>query len=213
MEWPTLGKRGAIAKPTEPVEQPTKKARRRELRNQNLKLHLVFEAGDIPEALEAKIEAYFTPQWLTVFREKYGNLRSIPHGPATGLRRYHIWETTIRLSKKFLYWSRGGSINPPITQSLMQPLLGKEILLNYTNRGGHSTEMYAKLVTAVFANSAHLADPDGEKAFTISFLGVNAIRLEVNWTAPNPEYCEDHHLRCYVCGDFTPAHGFCTCHE
>ena len=210
MEWPTLGKR-AIAKPT---EQPTKKARRRELRNRNIKLHLVFEAGNIPEALEEKIEAYFIPKWLAVFREKFGDLHCIPNGPVTGQHRRHIWEETVRLSKKFLYWSRRGSINPPITRSLMQPLLGKEILLNYTNRGGHSTEMYPKVVNAVFANSAQLADPDdGEKAFTISLLGVNAIRLEANWIAPNPDYREDHLLRCYVCGNFTPAHGFCTCHE
>ena len=211
MEWPTLGKRGAIAKPT---EQPTKKARRRELRNRNIKLHLVFEAGNIPEALEEKIEAYFIPKWLAVFREKFGDLHCIPNGPVTGQHRRHIWEETVRLSKKFLYWSRRGSINPPITRSLMQPLLGKEILLNYTNRGGHSTEMYPKVVNAVFANSAQLADPDdGEKAFTISLLGVNAIRLEANWIAPNPDYREDHLLRCYVCGNFTPAHGFCTCRD
>ena len=210
MEWPTLGKR-AIAKPT---EQPTKKARRRELRNRNIKLHLVFEAGNIPEALEEKIEAYFIPKWLAVFREKFGDLHCIPNGPVTGQHRRHIWEETVRLSKKFLYWSRRGSINPPITRSLMQPLLGKEILLNYTNRGGHSTEMYPKVVNAVFANSAQLADPDdGEKAFTISLLGVNAIRLEANWIAPNPDYREDHLLRCYVCGNFTPAHGFCTCRD
>ena len=209
--WPTLGKR-AIAKPTEPAEQPTKKARCRELRNRNIKLHLVFEAGNIPEALEEKIEAYFIPKWLAVFREKFGDLHCIPNGPVTGQHRRHIWEETVRLSKKFLYWSRRGSINPPITRSLMQPLLGKEILLNYTNRGGNCTEMYPKVVKAVFANSAQLADPDdGEKAFTISLLGVNAIRLEANWIAPNPDYREDHLLRCYVCGQIMPNRGFRTC--
>ena len=211
--WPTLGKR-AIAKPTEPAEQPTKKARCRELRNRNIKLHLVFEAGNIPEALEEKIEAYFIPKWLAVFREKFGDLHCIPNGPVTSPRRFRIYEETVRLSKKFLYWRRRGCSEPPITRSLMQPLLGKEILLNYTNRGGHSTEMYPKVVKAVFANSAQLADSvDGEKAFTISFLGINCIRLEVNWKAQNPDYCEDHHLRCYVCGNFTPAHGFCTCRD
>ena len=64
-----------------------------------------------------------------------------------------------------------------------------------------------------FDNAARLADPDSEKEFTISFFGINCIRLEANWKGPNPDYREDHHLRCYVCGNFTPAHGFCTCHE
>ena len=104
-------------------------------------------------------------------------------------------------------------MEPPITRSLMQPLLGKEILLNYTNRGGNCTEMYAKVVRAVFDNAARLADPDSEKEFTISFFGINCIRLEANWKGPNPDYREDHHLRCYVCGNFRPAHGICTCHE
>ena len=210
--WPTLGKR-AIA----PAEQPTKKARRRELRNRNLKLHLVFEAGDIPEALEEKIAAYYNPKWLTVYREKYDNLRSIPDGPTMGPSMYrcpHIWQKTIMLSKKFLYWRRRGCREPPITRSMMQPLLGKEILLNYTNRSGHCTEMYAKLVTAVFANSAQLADPDdGEKAFTISFFGINCIRLEVNWAAPNPDYCEDHDRRCYHCSQLNPGGGYCGCRD
>ena len=79
--WPTLGKRGAIAKPAEP---PTKKARRRELRNRNLKLHLVFEAGNIPEVLEEKIEAHLTPKWMTVYRETFGNLFHIQHLPTEG---------------------------------------------------------------------------------------------------------------------------------
>ena len=54
MQWPTPGKRGAAEQPV----QLAKRQRRRELRNRNLKLHKVFEAGDIPEALEEKIEAY-----------------------------------------------------------------------------------------------------------------------------------------------------------
>ena len=207
MEWPTLGKR-AIA----PTEEPKKKQRRREMRHWNLKLHLLLDklsTGD----MDKRIEAFFIPKWVIAYKEKFGDLRCIPDGPVTRPRRLCIDKETVRLSKKFLYWRRRGCSEPPITRSLMQPLLGKEILLNYTNRGGRCTEMYAKLVLAVFANSAQLADPDGEKAFTISFPGINCIRLEANWKAPNPEYCEDHLLRCYICGNFTPAHGFCTCHE
>ena len=211
--WPTLGKR-AIAKPTEPAEQPTKKARCRELRNRNIKLHLVFEAGNIPEALEEKIEAYFIPKWLAVFREKFGDLHCIPNGPVTSPRRFRIYEETVRLSKKFLYWRRRGCSEPPITRSLMQPLLGKEILLNYTNRGGHSTEMYPKVVKAVFANSAQLADPDdGEKAFTISFTGVSCIRLEVNWYAPNPEYGPNWRDYCPHCRQYRPGRVYCGCRD
>ena len=168
--------------------------------------------------MDKRIEAFFIPRWMHAYREKYGDLRCAQSLPMEGPGLYRcpqaaIFDETIKMSKKFVYWIRKFP-DGPITRSIMEPLLGKEILLNYTNRGGRSTEMYPKVVKAVLANSAQLADPgDGEKAFTISFLGINCIRLEVNWKAQNPDYCEDHHLRCYVCGNFTPAHGFCTCRD
>ena len=207
MEWPTLGKRAA------PTEQPAKKQRRRKMRHWNFKLHLLLDKFPTAD-MDKRLEAFFIPKWMIAYQEKFGNLQSIPNGPVTGPQRFHIWEATVRLSKKFLYWRRGGGCtSPPITCQLMQPLLGKEILLNYTNKGGRSTEMYPKVVKAVFAYSAQLADPDGKTAFTISFFGINAILLEASWTAPNPEYREDHRLRCYVCGQFTPEHGFCGCRD
>ena len=157
--WPTLGKRDAIAKP---AERPTKKARRRELRNRNLKLHLVFEAGNIPEVLEEKIAAYFNPRWMSAYHEKYGNIRSIPNGPVMGPTVYrcpNIWEKTITFSKKFLYWNRGGCMEPPITRSLMQPLLGKEILLNYTNRGASKKDVHFSLAIEMFLGGSKYAPP------------------------------------------------------
>ena len=206
MEWPTLGKR-TIA----PTEEPKKKQRRREMRHWNFKLHLLLDKFPTAD-MDKRLEAFFIPKWMIAYQEKFGNLQSIPNGPVTGPRRYHIWEATVRLSKKFLYWRRGGCTSPPITCQLMQPLLGKEILLNYTNKGGRSTEMYPKVVSAVFATSAELTDPADGVAFTISFLGVNSILLEASWTAPNPNYREDHDRRCYHCAQLNEG-GYCGCRD
>ena len=212
--WPTLGKRGAIAKP---AEQPTKKARRRELRNRNLKLHLVFEAGDIPEALEEKIAAYFHPKWLTAFWQKFGDLRCAQSLPTQGPGLYRcpqaaMFDEITRMSKKFVYWSREFPRGPTITRSIMEPLLGKEILLTYANRAGKTTEMYPKVVKAVFANSARLACPDNpDQAFTISFDGVWHIFLEVKWFVPNPEYRPNWRDYCPHCHQYRPGRVYCGC--
>ena len=211
--WPTLGKRGAIAKP---AEQPTKKARRRELRNRNLKLHLVFEAGGIPEVLEKKIESYYSPPWVAAYREKFGNLRSIPAGPVLegGYRcpQANISAETISLSRRYLYWKREST---DITFEVMRLLLDKEILLTYQNREGRTTKMYPKVVSGVYAKfkAARLGEGAPPTGFNISFAGVREIHLEVHWTVPNPGYRPNWRDLCPHCHQHRPSDTYCGCRD
>ena len=214
MEWPTLGKR-TIA----PTQQPTKKQRRRALRHWNFQLHPLLDklpTGD----MDKRIEAFFIPKWMTVYREMFGDLRCAQRLPTEGPGLYRcpqaaIYDKTVRLRKKFVVW-RNYPPCPEMTRSVMEPLLGKEILVNYKNRAGKVTEMYPKVVRTLFSNSAILGDPDdprGTKQFTISPSGIQQIRIEVYWFVPNREYRPNWRDYCVHCKQHNPGGGYCGCRE
>ena len=212
MEWPTLGKR-AIA----PTEQPTKKQRRRALRHWNFQLHLLLDklpTGD----LDKRIEAFFIPEWMRAYWEKYGSLFHIQRLPTEDLGLYRcpqaaIFDKTVRIRKKFVVW-RNTHPCPELTRSVMEPLLGKEIILTYQNRAGKVTQMYPKVVRTLFSNSAVLEDPGTVPTrFTISFSGVQEIRIEVSWYVLNPEYRTNWHDYCVHCKQLNPGGGYCGCKE
>ena len=214
MEWPTLGKRGAIAKPT---QQPTKKQRRRALRHWNFQLHLLLDklpTGD----MDKRIEAFFIPEWMRAYRENYGTLFHIQRLPTEGRGLYGcpqaaLYDKTVRLRKKFVVW-RNYPPCPELTRSVMEPLLGKEMILTYQNRAGKVTEMYPKVVRTLFSNSAVLEDPDCDaKRFTISFSGIQEIRIEVGWLVPNPEYRANWREYCVHCRQRNPGGGYCGCRD
>ena len=209
--WP--GKRGA----TDPSEQPTKKAPRRELRHWNLKLQLVLDK--LPAGvMDKRIEAFFIPKWMIAYKEKFGDLRCVQSLPTQGPGLYRcpqaaMFDKTMKLSKKFVYWRRGFPC-PEMTRSVMEPLLGKEMLMTYRNRAGKVTEMYPKVVRELFSSSAVLEDPvTVPTRFTISLSGIQQIRLEVSWSVPNPEYRPNWRDYCPHCRQRNPGGGYCGCRD
>lgn len=212
MEWPTLGKR-TIA----PTEEPKKKQRRREMRHWNLKLHLLLDKLSTAD-MDKRIEAFFIPKWVIAYKEKFGDLRCVQSLPTQGPGLYRcpqaaMFDKTMKLSKKFVYWRRGFPC-PEMTRSVMEPLLGKEMLMTYQNRAGKVTEMYPKVVRELFFSSAVLEDPDCDaKRFTISLSGIQEIRIEVSWSVPNPEYRPNWRDYCFHCKQLNPGGGYCGCRD
>ena len=211
MEWPTLGKRAA------PTEQPAKKQRRREMRHWNLKLHLLLDKLSTAD-MDKRIEAFFIPKWVIAYKEKFGDLRCVQSLPTQGPGLYRcpqaaMFDKTMKLSKKFVYWRRGFPC-PEMTRSVMEPLLGKEMLMTYQNRAGKVTEMYPKVVRQLFSSSAVLEDPGTVPTrFTISLSGIQQIRLEVSWSVPNPEYRPNWRDYCVHCKQLNPGGGYCGCKD
>ncbi len=184
MEWPVLGRKRAL--PTQ-EEKPAKSATRastagkpKTMAHWNFKLATVFGKFQLPEEVEAMIEAFAMRPQFKAFREKYGSQVAMYHGRgfvsdwhpriASKTRERYIWEA---FSKNIL---------DTLTRKTVETLEGKMVLIIYRNKQGSTTRMDPKRVTHAGPYSMavdHGPGYDGSE-FTLSYTGVQRIDLYVD---------------------------------
>ncbi len=186
MEWPVLGcKRALPAQEEKPAKRATRAStasKPKKLAHWNSKLATVFGKFQLPEEIEATIEAFATPPQFKAFHEKYGSQVAQYCGPgfvagwhpsiASTTRVRYIWDA---------FWrSRSGT--PHLNMKAVEPLEGKTVLIVYRNKQGNTTRMDPKRVTHAGPYSMFVDHGPNTAAhgFTLSYAGVQAITLYVD---------------------------------
>ena len=174
MEWPVLGRKRSLPAQEKPAKKPKK------LGHWSFKLATVFGKFQLPEEVEARVEAFVTPPQFKAFREKYGSQVAQYCGPgfvsgwhpriASTTRERYIWE---------VFWRSRESGTPNLNMKAVEPLEGKMVLIVYRNKQGNTTRMDPKRVTHAGPYSM-VVDHGANTAahgFTLSYTGVQAISL------------------------------------
>ena len=175
MEWPVLGRKRALpAQEEKPAKKPKK------LAHWNFKLATVFGKFQLPEEVEARVEAFAMRPQFKAFREKYGSQVAMYRGHgfvsdwhpriASKTRERYIWEA---FSKNIL---------DTLTRKTVETLEGKMVLIIYRNKQGSTMRMDPKRVTHAGPYSMavdHGPGYDGSE-FTLSYTGVQRIDLYVD---------------------------------
>ena len=173
MEWPVLGRKRSLPAQEKPAKKPKK------LGHWSFKLATVFGKFQLPEEVEARVEAFVTPPQFMAFREKYGSQIAQYCGPgfvsgwhpriASTTRARYIWDA---------FWQESGTLR----KKMVQPLEGKMVLIVYRNKQGNTTRMDPKRVTRAGPYSMFVDHGPNNAAhgFTLSYAGVQAITLYVD---------------------------------
>ena len=175
MEWPVLGRKRSLPAQEKPAKKPKK------LGHWSFKLAMVFGKFQLPEEVEARVEAFVTPPQFKAFREKYGSQVAQYCGPgfvsgwhpriASTTRSRYIWDA---------FWRSQES--GTLSMKQVEPLKGKMILIVYRNKQGNTTRMNPKRVTNAGPYSMTVDEgPDAARhGFTLSYAGVQSITLYVD---------------------------------
>ena len=183
MEWPVLGRKRALPaqeeKPAKSATRASTAGKPKKLAHWNFKLAMVFGKFQLPEEVEARVEAFATPPQFKAFHEKYGSQVAQYCGPvfmadwhpriASTTRARHIWDA-FRMSR---------NDTPHLNMKAVEPLEGKMVLIVYRNKQGNTTRMDPKRVTHAGPYSM-VVDHGANTAahgFTLSYTGVQAISL------------------------------------
>ena len=181
MEWPVLGRKRAL-----PAQEEKTAKKPKTMAHWNFKLATVFGKFQLPEEVEAMIEAFATPPQFKAFREKYGSQVAQYCGPgfvsgwhprvASTTRSRYIWDA---------FWRSQESGTHNLSMKQVEPLEGKMALIVYRNKQGNTTRMNPKRVTNAGPYSMTVDEgPDtAEHGFTLSYAGVENIDLHVDVAA------------------------------
>ena len=187
MEWPVLGRKRAL-----PAEEgtPSKSATRastagkpKKLRHWSFKLAMVFGKFQLPEEIEARVEAFATPPQFKAFREKYGSQVAQYYGHGFVSDWHPLVRSTTRARYIWdVFWRSRESGTPHLSMKTVEPLKGKMVLIVYRNKQGNTTRMDPKRVTHAGPYSMFVDHGPNTAAhgFTLSYAGVQAITLYVD---------------------------------
>jgi hypothetical protein len=179
--WPDIAKRRA---PSLPEPRPIKKTRRA-TRHWLMKLALVLEKTNLPEAMEKLIETFLLQPRHRAFRKRYGeNLRTINAGCEGWLNG---WHPTIRHDRMdrwlwFVFHRITLCLDTDVTAEIVQPLQGKRAIVEYQAKDRPIQIPARHVIRIVYAGPTSMRVDDGNgREFTLAYRGVLSISLHVEF--------------------------------
>jgi hypothetical protein len=177
--WPDIAKRRA---PSLPEPRPIKKTRRA-TRHWLMKLALVLEKTNLPEAVEKQIETFLLQPRHRAFRKRYGeNLRTIDAGCEGWLNGWHprIRHDTMDRWLWFVFHRITLCLDTDVTAEIVQPLQGKGVIVEYEARDRPIRVRLMIRIVHVGPTSMRVDNGTG-RDFTLSYRGVLSISLHVEF--------------------------------